>query len=113
MPKRATRRRANREQFWRDLIRQQRQSGQSIQAFCESQGVSSPSFYSWRKRLNESNGRPTTQFVPVQIEQKTALPAYQWRIEVRLTNGTCVRVEPGFDPQALQDVLTVLERQQC
>ena len=112
MAKRVTRRRADREQFWRDLIWRQQQSGQSVQAFCDSQGVLSPSFYSWRKRLNESNGGPTAQFVPVQVERELA-PVTPGRIEVRLTNGTCVRVEPGFDPQALRDVLAVLEPQPC
>jgi len=104
--------RIEREQFWRGLIRRQQQSGQSIQAFCDSQGVSSPSFYSWRKRLNASNGRPTAQFVPVQVERESA-QVTPGQIEIRLPDGTCVGVESGFDPQALRDVLAALERQPC
>ena len=93
MAKRETRRRADREQFWRDLIGRQQQSGQSIQEFCDSQGVSSPSFYSWRKRLNELNGRPTTQFVPVQSTRTAGYststpgadrgPAHRWDVCAR------------------------------
>ena len=112
MAKKATRSRADREQFWRELIERQQQSGRSIRAFCESEGVSQPSFYSWRKRLQESNGRPTAQFVPVQIAVESA-PARQGRIEILLSNGKCVRVEPGFDAQVLRDVLAVLEQQPC
>ena len=78
MAKPATRRRTDREQFWRDLIRRQQQSGQSIQAFCDSQGVSSPSSCSWRKRLNESNGRPTAQFVPDQWLQTHPEARRRW-----------------------------------
>ncbi len=64
MAKQARRSRADREQLWRDLIERQHRSGQSIRKFCDSEGISQPSFYSWRKRLQESNGRPTAQFVP-------------------------------------------------
>ena len=83
MGKQPKRSRIEREQFWRGLIRRQQQSGQSIQEFCDSQGVSSPSFYSRRKRLNESNGRPTTQFVPVQVERELAAPAGTVAVGVR------------------------------
>ena len=40
MAKRATRRRADREQFWSDLIGRQQRSGQSIREFCDAEGVS-------------------------------------------------------------------------
>ena len=57
-----------REPFWRDLIRRQRRSGQSIAAFCRDHGVSQPSFFSWRKRLRLQRGQPASPFVPVQID---------------------------------------------
>ena len=113
MVRQPKRNRAEREQFWRGLIERQQKSDQSIRSFCDAQGVSSPSFYSLRKRLKESNGMPTAQFVPIQLEQEAAPPAPQGRIEVQLTDGTCVRVEPGFDAQALRDVLAVLEDRLC
>lgn len=110
MSSKGRRNRGDREQFWRDLIQRQRHSGQSIRAFCESQGVSAPSFFSWRKRLSQD--RPRSQFVPVQIDVESA-SAPPGRIEIRLNEGTCVRVEPGFDAQSLRDVLAVLEPPPC
>jgi len=112
MAKRATRRRADREQFWRDLIQRQQQSGQSIREFCDSEGVSQPSFFSWRKRLRAQNGQPQSRFLPVQIEMPGSLTS-AGRIEIVLDGGKQVRVEPGFDRQALRDVLAVLEQQPC
>ena len=112
MAKRATRRRADREQFWRDLIGRQQQSGQSIRELCDSQGISQPSFFSWRKRLRAQNGQAESRFVPVQIEIPDSL-ASAGRIEIVLDGGKQVRVEPGFDRQTLRDVLAVLERSPC
>ena len=112
MAKKARRSRADREQFWRDLIGRQQQSGQSIREFCDSQGVSQPSFFSWRKRLRLQNGQPESRFLPVQIEMPDSLTS-GGRIEIVLDSGKRVRVEPGFDREALRDVLTVLEQSPC
>ena len=112
MAKRARRRRADREQFWRDLIGRQQRSGQSIREFCDSEGVSQPSFFSWRKRLRLHCGQAGSRFLPVQIEMPRSLTS-GGRIEIVLDGGQRVRVEPGFDAQALRDVLAVLEQQPC
>jgi UDP-N-acetylmuramyl tripeptide synthase len=50
--------------------------------------------------------------VPVQVLTEGAAAA-PGRIEIVLNGGKRVRVEPGFDPQALEDVLAVLEHQPC
>lgn len=112
MAKKANRGRADREQFWRDLIARQKPSGQSIQEFCHSEGVSSPAFYSWRKRLRSANGKPRSQFLPVQVLTEAAESA-PGRIEIVLDGGKRVRVEPGFDEQSLRSVLAVLEQSPC
>jgi hypothetical protein len=36
---------------WRGLIQQWRQSGLTIRVFCQDHGVSEPSFYAWRRRI--------------------------------------------------------------
>ena len=42
---------AERRKHWGELIARQQQSGKTVKAFCEENGVCSPSFYAWRKRL--------------------------------------------------------------
>ena len=112
MAKKARRNRTDSEQFWRDLIERQQRSGQSIRAFCDSEWVSQPSFFSWRKRLHLGNGKARSRFVPVQVltEELAASPG---RIEIVLAGGQRVHVEPGFDEQTLRSVLRVLERSPC
>jgi len=42
---------ADKERFWRSMVKQQRQGGATIRTFCREQGISEPSFYAWRKEL--------------------------------------------------------------
>ena len=39
---------------WRERIAEQEGSGLTVQQFCKEHGVSTWSFYTWRKRLRES-----------------------------------------------------------
>ena len=41
---------AERRKHWGELIARQQQSGKTVKAFCEENGVGGPSFYAWRKR---------------------------------------------------------------
>jgi hypothetical protein len=98
---------SERERFWRQIIRQQ-QSGDSIKAFCLSQGVSQLSYFPWREKL--AIGKRTddqAKFIPVRVLRRTPVPASS--IEIVLDSGRRVRVEAGFDRQLLSDVLAVLE----
>ena len=38
-------------QEWQTLLDEQQRSGLSIQRFCQSEGITPPSFYSWRTKL--------------------------------------------------------------
>jgi len=42
---------AERRKTWGDLNARQQQSGKTVKAFCEENGVGGPSSYAWRKRL--------------------------------------------------------------
>ena len=46
---------AERRKFWTELIARQKQSGKTVEAFCQENGVGRPSFYAWRKRLKEKS----------------------------------------------------------
>lgn len=47
----ARHRRREREQLWREVIRDQTASGLSISAFCRDRNVSPASFFNWRRKL--------------------------------------------------------------
>jgi len=47
------RREAAREQFWREVIAGQGESGLSLRAWCLRRKVSEASFYAWRRELEK------------------------------------------------------------
>ena len=93
---------------WSGLIAEQSQSGETVEAFCRERGLTTSMFYTWRKRLR---GSAAERFLEVQVAKPAArpMPAKRGGIEIRLAEGHCVLVEPGFDPDHLRAVVNALE----
>ena len=99
---------------WSDRLKRWKRSGLSITAFCGREGVSLPSFFQWRKRLQPGSGRkpPGPAFMPVNIVSNTELQAGSGlpatgadpRIEIRC-GSFVVQVPPGVDELSLRQVL--------
>ena len=96
-----------RREFWRQLIAKQQQSGVSVRALCQEQGLSEYSFYQWRKRLSQ---QLPVKFALVETDQAARLHAEG--VEVILTSGERLRITPGVDAATLRLVLTVLRQAQ-
>jgi hypothetical protein len=114
---------------WREHLAAWRRSGQSVRAYCAAQGLSEPSFYSWRRVLTRcerrSGGRTApsvrtvaaaalageSPFVPVRLVEDTPPPAAA--VEVVLRGGRVVRVAAGFSAQTLREVVAALEDLPC
>ena len=82
---------------WVSRIGQQRASGLSIAAFCESIGVSQNAFHVRRRQISESREAPEP-FVPLSITRSA-------RVEFDLPCGATVRVS---DADAVRCVMSVL-----
>lgn len=110
-----------RESYWRQALERQTRSGVSIAAFCEAEGVSTASFYAWRRRLRDSRSRrrdegdqrprlvPLTVSPPPLQQITPVLP----KVEIVLPDGILLRVPDGMAPQTLRDVLAALEPDRC
>jgi len=85
------------ESAWREIVSLQAESGLSVQAFCEREGIKAASLYGWRSRLQqEAQGtrpavraakrprreKPTGEFIDL-----GALSSGRSRFEVRLDLG--------------------------
>lgn len=68
---------------WRQRLARQRRSHLSVAEFCSREGVSSKSFYAWRKRLRAENplAASSSLFVPVELTADSG-PAGGVRIEL-------------------------------
>jgi transposase len=119
------------EILWREILKRQRDSGLSVRAFCNREGLKAFNFFRWRGELSrrdretisaipnrsagESNAPPASPvFLPVRViddRGERARPIMP--IEILMPDGPIVRVPVGFDPRTLGDVLTVLEGRSC
>ena len=100
---------AERAGFWRELIEAQAASGLSIDAYCRRRGVSTASFYAWRRRLVE---QATPRFLPVRVAEVVASdepsvprPA----VELERADGIRIRVFDGARRETISDVLAALD----
>ena len=119
------------EQFWRRTIAVHARSGLSIRAFCQREGLESWNFHWWRRALERRDREvpsartierqdSTTERPPVPAGsypcavQEVAEPiAVMGPIDIVIPAGPTVRVTRGFDPVALDAVLSVLEARRC
>jgi hypothetical protein len=98
------------EQFWQMAIETWRGSGLSVRQFCTKEGLSEPSFYSWRKKLagddserdNQDKAEPSV-FIEVAMPQNASAV-----IELLLTSGNTLRISAGVDSATLSTVLSVV-----
>jgi hypothetical protein len=101
------------EHTWRLRLRRQAASGMSIPAFCSHEGVSSASFYAWRRRLapRPTAARPDPPlFVPIHLDPAPCpddTPPGRG-FEIELPHRVRLRCDAAPDPQWLGRVVAAL-----
>ena len=112
----ARKRSAETELRWRKLVDRQSKSDRSVREFCEQEGVSENSLYSWRRKLAETQRRKVQvaqrkpdmaaapDFIPVQINGLSTT------MELVHPLGYQIRIDGRLDLEMLRQVLDVLER---
>ena len=93
-------------QEWQALFGEQPRSGLSIQRFCQSEGVTPSSFYSWRTKLRRGESSAPDPFGAVESMADNpwialTSPAAQpdetvvWDVELSLPRGVVLRMRAG------------------
>ena len=109
---------------WNALLNDFRRSGLTHTEFCQRRGIS---IHSFRKRLYRapipkptpanplSSDGTAPHFLPVTIlpDPIPAAPASRQPLELLLNHGRRIAVAPGFDPQTLRQLITVVEERPC
>jgi len=76
MKKRCSRRDRAKERFWRETLRCQVESGQSVRAFCRERQLTESAFYFWRRELKQREVRkPLTPSRTSDAEKKRDVEA--------------------------------------
>ena len=86
----------------RMLLTAWRDAHTPLKTFCRDRGLSYPSLYAWKRRLDRA--------LPVLLEVKVAAPARPATYEVVLPGGRTVRVGDDFHPDTLARLVATLER---
>jgi hypothetical protein len=98
------------EQQWRHWIQQWQHSGLTIRAFCDLHQLSQPSFYAWRRQLQQRDAA-TAPFLPVRVVPDLPIvqPVPTTPFELVLPGNRTLRIAPGFDVATLRQLLAVLQ----
>lgn len=93
---------SEKEAVWRKRLWRFGRSHLTVARFCQSEGVSAPTFYQWRKRLAACDGqgisavtKPTGSFVPVRVMAAVAPPQAAPPVEIHLPNGARICLPSG------------------
>lgn len=96
------------------ILEEFRTSGLSQTAFAKRIDVSGSVLGRWIKRQqaeeSEAPPQPTPSFVPVEVTSRVIVDPVESRFEVVLSTGRVVRVNPGFNEEALGRLVSVLEQ---
>jgi transposase-like protein len=99
-----------REAYWQGVLRRHAQSGQSVRAFCRCEQLSEPSFYAWRRTIEERDaaGRQPMQpaFLPVAIRET---PAAESAIVIELRGGRLLKLPASTSPTRMAELVHALE----
>ena len=80
--------------LWAERLARQQRGSLSIAEFCRRERISPPSFYSWRRRL-EQDERPV--FVPVELPGTVG--ASTGGVQIELPGGAVVTLPAGASPE--------------
>ena len=108
---------AEKESFWRLVMEEFRTSGLSVRAFCAREGLSEPSFYAWRRKLQQrENQRPVapgpSELVPVKIIKAADSEASDVSappLELITPTGFSLRFPANLQPRELTAVLQAID----
>jgi len=89
---------------WAERIAAQ-QAGISVKQFCKEQGLTEYSFYTWRKRLQQTG---PVRFALVDRSPRRQESAAEAALELVLASGERLRISAGVDAATLRTVLDVL-----
>lgn len=106
-----------REAFWRGEIGRQATSGLSVRRFCQERELSEPSFYAWRRTLQDRDQTALPEFVPVHLTPQASAsptaasgaPASSERITIELRGGRVVHLPETMATERLVALLRGLE----
>ena len=98
--------------LWQQRLERFRHSGLTIPAFCDREGISTASFYAWRRRLQHDSTPPATD-APRLVPVRLVTPPPGAPVELLLPSGAVLRLSPDTDLDWLRQLLPLLGVAPC
>lgn len=100
------------QQFWQMAIETWQSSDLSVRQFCKQEGLSEPSFYSWRKKLTKCDEPEdsvpkepaSSDFIAVSLPE-----THSAGLELVLCSGNTLRIAPSSDSKTLTRIISILQ----
>lgn len=100
------RRDPEKEKFWREQVAAQAASGKNVREYCREQGLKENMFFGWRRELKFRDGEEGRKPGFVELIERGC--ARNSGVSIRLKDGVCIDVVPGFDEETLKTVLSAV-----
>ena len=99
-------------QFWQMVLDTFKTSGLSVRQFCQQEGLTEASFYSWRKRLSnpQESGPSKGPSQPDPFIQVSIPSAKSIVLELILASGHKLHIPSDIDPAFLTGVLSAMKQ---
>ena len=97
---------------WQQRLDRFRHSGLTVPEFCDREGISTASFYAWRRRL-QTDTAPSAVDEPRLVPVRLVTPPPSAPVELLLPSGVVVRLSPDIDPAWLRQLLPLLGVTPC
>lgn len=94
----------SKRQEWTTRLQRFQENPSSVAAFCRTEGVSSASFYLWKRRLAVE---PTPTFVPITVADTPTAPP----VEVAFPSGIVIRIPA--DAHSLRTLFSLAREASC
>jgi hypothetical protein len=114
------RRDPKREQFWRDVLRRQKDSGLTVRAFCAGEQLAETAFHAWRRIVRERDaerrpGRAASAaaaapaFVPVVVREAGRRDPGDEQITIDLRGGRVMRLPASLPVEHVTRLIFAIE----
>jgi hypothetical protein len=127
------------ELYWREILREHRESGLNIREFCRKKGLTEPLFYAWRREVKRRGRlrirkrtrftsaklvRPNSSkaakprsngagFVPIKLSGGIGISCGFEAVECVLPTGTVLRCPADMGPAAIVAIVRAWEEGRC
>ena len=96
------------EESWREIIRNQEQSGLSQEAFCQREKIAESRLHTWRKKLGYIRRKKQASVGFVEMNPRPA-NRNEHSYEIQVSNGRALRLGSGFNASEVQELLKIME----